>query len=108
VTDKKVIIGDGGSWIKTPSGDRASNGAIITFDDSKTPGVVTCKMLGYDGWHGIYKIDADRLVICRCSADDPLPTEFKSTPENGWQIRTYARDKDDVKPDEPADAPESR
>jgi uncharacterized protein (TIGR03067 family) len=91
IAERKMTLGDGGTWIKTPTGDRASNGAIITFDDSKSPGVVKCEMLGYDGWHGIYKIDDDKLTICRCSRDEALPTSFESTAENKWQLRTYVR-----------------
>lgn len=91
VAERKMTLGDGGTWIKTPSADVASGGAIVTFDDSKSPGVVKCEMLGSDGWHGIYRIDGDKLTICRCSADEPLPTEFKSSAENKWQIRTYVR-----------------
>ena len=103
VKDNRMIVGDGGTWIKTLTYSTVSNGSIITFDDSKTPGAVKCDMLGYDGWHGIYKIDGNTLIICRCSTDDPMPTEFSSTTANGWQIRTYTRVKDRQEPsDEPS------
>jgi uncharacterized protein (TIGR03067 family) len=67
------------------------SGVTISFDTTKEPGIVTGKHPALDGFHGIFKIDKGRLVICRCSRDDPIPTEFKSTPENGWQLRTYLR-----------------
>ena len=93
VNEKKMILGDGGTWIRIPGGMTTSKGAIISFDDSKNPAVVRCEMLGLDGWHGIFKIEENKLTICRCSQDNPVPTDFVSTAANKWQVRTYVRSK---------------
>ena len=101
IKDGKFIIGDGGTIISIdpspaidiglPIAARASTGMTILFDDSKTPGVVTGTNPAYDGWHGIFKVENGKLIVCRCSADVPVPTEFKSSAEKGWQLRTYVR-----------------
>ncbi len=113
IKDGEYIIGDGGTVVhldtlplirqgltRVPSAI-GSNGITITFDRTKTPGVVTATNPAMDGWHGIFKIDNGKLLVCRCSADLPIPTDFKSSIQNGWQLRTYIRERkaDTKKPD---------
>jgi RNA polymerase sigma factor (sigma-70 family) len=81
-------------------------GVDVVFDATKKPHEVVGTHPHFDGYHGIYKIDGDVLTVCRTSRDNPRPTSFSSTKENGWQLRVYKRSKNppvEQKPDENRD-----
>jgi RNA polymerase sigma factor (sigma-70 family) len=66
-------------------------GVDVVFDATRKPHEVAGTHPDFDGYHGIYRIDGDRLTVCRTSRDNPRPTSFSSTKENGWQLRVYKR-----------------
>ncbi len=74
-----------------------STGISLVFETTKTPFTMTGMNANpaIDGVHGIWRVADDVLTICRTSRDQPLPDKFSSTPDNGWQLRTYRRQKTD-------------
>jgi uncharacterized protein (TIGR03067 family) len=75
----------------------ASNGMTFVFEATPAPFTMTGTSAdpAIEGVHGIWKVVSDVLTVCRTTRDRPLPDKFSSTPENGWQLRTYARQKAD-------------
>jgi uncharacterized protein (TIGR03067 family) len=64
--------------------DEKSNPKGITFEFAEGP------LKGIKR-HGIYEIAGNELKLCYGPTDQPRPTEFKSSPGNGYFLETWAR-----------------
>jgi uncharacterized protein (TIGR03067 family) len=64
--------------------DQTTNpkGIVFEFADGPLKGVKR---------HGIYELAGNQLKLCYGPIEKPRPTEFKSTPDNGYFLETWAR-----------------
>lgn len=67
----------------------------IALDPKKNPKEITFEFVegSLKGIkrHGIYEIAGNELKLCYGPIELPRPTEFKSTPSNGYYLETWAR-----------------
>ena len=67
----------------------------LTLDQKTNPRGITFEFLEGPNKgkrsHGIYEIAGNQLKLCYGPTELPRPTEFKSTPTNGYFLETWAR-----------------
>jgi uncharacterized protein (TIGR03067 family) len=69
--------------------------ANVTLDQNSVPRSITFEfaegpMKGQKR-HGIYEVAGNQLKMCYGPIDKPRPTEFKSLPNSGYFLETWAR-----------------
>lgn len=70
-------------------------GTKVSFDPSTSPGSYSTSHPDMEGFHGLYKLDGDSIVICRNYTNQPKPTDFSSTKQNGQHLLVYKKAKQD-------------
>jgi len=77
----------------------SDSGKIVRMDPTKNPKEIDYEFGGPVGegtrkgviQKGLYKFDGNKFIDCCSKPGGERPTEFKSTPENGYEIMTAQR-----------------
>jgi uncharacterized protein (TIGR03067 family) len=68
-----------------------SQDGTIKLDESKTPKEMDAISTEKEVMLGIYRLEENGYKVCFAPAGKPRPTEFNSTPENGYILQSWQR-----------------
>ncbi|MGH7984561.1 MAG: TIGR03067 domain-containing protein [Candidatus Udaeobacter sp.] len=68
-----------------------SRAGTIKLDESKTPKEMDAISTGKEVMLGIYALEETGYKVCFAPVGKPRPTEFASTPKNGYILQSWER-----------------
>ncbi|HEY4257843.1 MAG TPA: TIGR03067 domain-containing protein [Candidatus Udaeobacter sp.] len=69
-----------------------SRAGTIKLDESKTPKQMDAISTGKEVMLGIYALEENGYKVCFALPGKPRPTQFTSTPENGYILQSWERE----------------
>jgi uncharacterized protein (TIGR03067 family) len=68
-----------------------SKAGTIKLDETKTPKEMDAISTDKEVMLGIYRLEENGYKVCFAPVGKPRPTEFNSTPENGYILQSWER-----------------